>query len=67
MAIIEIFPLEELETIMDFLVLQIEVNYSKDLFKQVPQFFQFLCHRRPKFQHSNPQLLVSYLNNNLGM
>jgi len=36
---IEIFPLEELETIMDFLVLQIEVNYSKDLFKQVPAVF----------------------------
>lgn len=36
MAIIEILPLDAPDTIMDFLVLQIEVNSSYDLFKHVP-------------------------------
>ena len=39
MAMIEILPLEALDTIIDFFVLQIEVNSSKDRFKQVPAVF----------------------------
>lgn len=57
MAIIEIFPLEELETIMDFLVLHIEVNYSKDLFKQVPAVFPVSMSQKAKVPTFEPTII----------